>query len=226
MGFINKQKELINIYERLYDCFGPRHWWPAETQLEMVLGAILVQNVSWKNTLIALENIKNNNLLNIEALHCVEDEVLANLIRSTRYYRMKAKKVKAFTKHLLEYYQGDLQVFLQKPLPALREELLSIYGIGEETADSIILYGSKQPIFVVDSYTRRIFHRLGYFPENIQYQDMQKFFMNNLPRDVQLFNEYHALIDCLGNRLCSNKNPLCEKCPLKSAPCSYQRHST
>lgn len=206
--------KLLIIYNRLFEHFGPRYWWPADSPLEMALGAILVQNVSWNNTVKALENLKREGLLSIAGLYGVPESLLEELIRSTRYYKTKARKVKSFAGYIMEKYQGDLAEFLALPLRSLRCELLSIYGIGEETADSIILYGSNQPIFVVDAYTKRIFHRLGLFPEKIKYRTMQEFFMEHLSPDVQIYNEYHALIDCLGNRLCSAKKPQCTLCPL------------
>lgn len=216
---------LLTIYKRLYRHFGPRHWWPAETDLEMILGAILVQNVSWKNTEVALANLRENDLLSIAAICCCEEEHLQGLIKPARFYQTKARKLKAFCRQINSRWEGRLQDFLAQPLFSLRKELLGLYGIGPETADSIILYAARQPIFVVDAYTRRIYQRLGFFPATIGYSEMQEFFMSNLrsgddEADRQLFNEYHALIDCLGNRLCSNKNPRCGSCPLQEI-CAY-----
>jgi endonuclease-3 related protein len=220
--FIKTQEKLLDVYDRLYRTFGPRHWWPADSVIEMIIGAILVQNVSWKNTETALFNLKKRDLLCLDALNRVSAEILESQIRSTRYYRIKAKKLKAFASFVTEKYRGNLEELLSLPLSRLREELLKIYGIGEETADSIILYGSRQPIFVVDAYTRRIFHRLGFISENSSYRMMQDFFMKHLPVDTVLYNEYHALIDCLGNRLCSNKKPGCVQCPLQDI-CRYPK---
>ncbi|MCR4442214.1 MAG: endonuclease III domain-containing protein [Peptococcaceae bacterium] len=213
--------KLMDIYNRLFEKFGPRRWWPADNNLEMVLGAILVQNVSWKNTAAALQNLREKGLIDLKKLLQVPVEELEELIRPTRYYRTKAKKVKAFACLVGEKYEGDLERLLGLPLTSLREELIKVYGIGEETADSIVLYGSRQPIFVVDAYTRRIFHRLGFFSENIGYGEMQTFFMRHLKADVQLYNEYHALLDCLGSRLCRAKNPGCGECPLDDL-CKYE----
>lgn len=218
----NETKQLLDIYDRLSRHFGPRHWWPAETVFEMIIGAILCQNVSWKNTRTALDNLKENNLLTLEGLDKVPPETLEILIRPTRYYRIKAKKVKAFIRYVLENYEGDLEKFLSLPLPRLREELLKIYGIGEETADCIILYGSGQPIFVVDAYTKRIFYRLGMFEEKAGYREMQDFFMRRLKPSAALFNEYHALLDSLGNRICSSNKPVCGQCPLEEI-CRYRQ---
>jgi endonuclease-3 related protein len=181
----------------------------------MILGAILVQNVSWKNTAAVIQTLEEKGLISIEKILLIPNDELAELIRPTRYFTNKTKSLKAFASCVLDEYDGDIQLLLELPLHELRKELLKIYGIGEETADSIILYGSQQPIFVVDAYTRRIFWRLGFFEEKISYQAMQKFFMSHIPKDVELYNEYHALIDCLGNRLCLNKKPRCMECPLQ-----------
>jgi len=209
-------KKLIDIYERLYSHFGPRHWWPAESALEMIMGAILVQNVSWKNTSAVLKILEAKGLINISAILMIADDELAELIRPARYYRSKVKSMKSFAGFVHDKYGGDVGVLLKQPMQVLRKELLGIYGIGEETADSIILYGSLQPIFVVDAYTRRIFQRLGFFGGKISYREMQEFFMDHISVDTQLYNEFHALIDCLGNRLCLNKSPKCSNCPLQA----------
>lgn len=207
-------RELTDIYNLLYSQFGPRHWWPADTELEMIFGAILVQNVSWKNTAAVLKILADKGLIDINAVLSSADDELAELIRPARYYKSKVKSLKSFSRYLADKYDGNINSLLKQPIPVLRNELLGVYGIGEETADSIILYGSKQPIFVVDAYTRRIFQRLGYFPEKISYREMQEFFMTHITAKTQLYNEYHALIDCLGNRLCLHKNPKCSECPL------------
>jgi len=214
-------EELMNIFKRLLGKFGPRHWWPADSNLEMILGAILVQNVSWKNTAAALQNLREKGLIDLMGLLEVPDGDLEELVRPARYYKTKAKKLKAFASMVDERFDGDLDKLLGLPLKRLRDELMKVYGIGEETADSIILYASKQPIFVIDAYTRRIFHRLGYFRENAGYAEMQAFFMRHLPADVQLYNEYHALLDCLGNRLCRATKPACRECPLEDI-CKYE----
>lgn len=208
------RQKLARIYDLLLDHFGPRNWWPAQSDLEMITGAILTQNVSWKNTVTALDQLKASGVLSIEGLGKVPLEELARLIKSTRYHNTKAKKLKAFITFLKDKHNSSLDDLLSLPLQELRNELLSIYGIGEETADAITLYAGLKPIFVVDTYTRRIYQRLGMFPEKITYREMQEFFMEHLSHDVQLYNEYHALIDGLGNRYCSSKNPRCSECPL------------
>jgi endonuclease-3 related protein len=212
--------ELITIYKKALEHFGPRGWWPGDTDFEICVGAILTQSVSWKNVSKAITCLKTNGLLDIWEMHVCENETLEKCIIPTMYYRMKARKLKAFVKHIIEKYDGNLQKMWDKEMQLLRTELLNIYGIGPETADSIILYASRKAIFVVDAYTKRIFVRLGYFDETVSYEQMQQFFMQNLPIEEQLFNEYHALIVGVGNNFCSSKVPKCNVCPLNSIGCN------
>jgi len=204
----------MHIFRLMYDRTGPRHWWPAQTSFEVIVGAVLTQFVSWRNVTTAIENMRTEGILNVDGICGVSEERLEELIRCTRFYKQKAKKLKVFCTHLKTQYSGSLDLFFGRDLYEIRRELLSLYGIGEETADSILLYAGEKPIFVVDSYTRRIFCRLGIFSEDISYGEMQKFFMDNLEHDSDLFNEFHAQIDGVGNRFCSAKTPLCEECPL------------
>lgn len=208
------REKLMEIFDLMYRKLGPRHWWPAETRFEVIVGAILTQFVSWKNVTAAIQNLKNENILSAEGICDVDTDKLEELVRCTRFYKQKAKKLKTFCRHLKDNYDGDLDRFFDKDVYELRKELFSLYGIGEETADCIILYAAEKPVFVVDEYTRRIFSRLGFFKEDISYKEMQKFFMDNLEHDVKLYNEYHAQIDGIGNRYCSEKNPACGECPL------------
>jgi endonuclease-3 related protein len=206
--------ELMKIYNNLCEHFGPRHWWPADTPFEMIMGAILTQNVSWRSAAEAIENLKQEGILSIEGILSTDPVSLAALVRPARYHNQKAKKLQSFCGVIAGEFRGDLDAFLSQEMGTLRERLLDIYGIGPETADCIILYAAEQPIFVVDAYTRRIFSRLGYFPEKISYEEMQHFFMSNLPRDVALFNEYHAQIDALGHHTCLKSKPRCGECPV------------
>lgn len=208
-----KQK-LHQIYDKMFAHFGPRGWWPGNSDFEICVGAILTQSVSWKNVAKAIENLESAGLLDFHKMHQAVQEEIEKCIIPTLYYRQKTKKLKAFVNHVVEKYRGDLTAFLGKDQAKLREELLSLYGIGPETADSIILYAANMPSFVVDAYTRRIFSRLGLFKEDITYEEMQKYFMHHLPSNVQFYNEYHALIVGVGNRFCSNKKPKCAECPL------------
>ncbi|KYH30511.1 ultraviolet N-glycosylase/AP lyase [Moorella mulderi DSM 14980] len=208
------QARLIAIYNRLYNYFGPRHWWPADTSFEVIVGAILTQNVAWKNVEQAIANLKAAGLLDPEAMYRATTAELEPHIRPAGYFRTKAKKLKAFVEHLWKRYNGSLTAMFSRPLAELRPEILAIYGIGPETADAILCYAGNYPIMVMDAYTRRVFSRLGFFDEKITYQGMQEFFMANLPQDQYLYNEYHALIDGLANQLCRKNRPDCSKCPL------------
>ncbi len=205
--------KLMEIYERLYSHFGPRHWWPADGPFEMIVGAILTQNVTWRSAASAIDNLKAAGLLSLEGLLAVREEELSPLLRPTRYHIQKARKLQAFCQVVAVEHGGDLDAFLSRGADDLRRRLLDIYGIGPETADAIILYAAGQPVFVIDAYTRRIFHRLGYFPERISYREMQSFFMGALPPDTSLYNEYHAQIDALGHHVCTAR-PRCDACPL------------
>jgi endonuclease III related protein len=209
------QEELLHIYDLMFQHFGDRQWWPAETREEIIIGAILVQSVSWKNTMKAIELLKEHQLLSFAALYDAPLEDIEACVRSTRYYKMKARKLKAFAAHIVERYNGDLALLFAQPMEDLRRELLSIYGIGPETADDIVLYAANMPSFVVDAYTKRIFSRLGWVYEDIPYEVLRQWFMDHLPQDVKLYNQYHALIDGVGHHYCLNQKPKCSECPLK-----------
>ena len=208
------QRLLMNIYRKLYKAYGPRHWWPGETSFEVMVGAILTQNTSWRNVEKAIQKLKVNGVLNPEGIHLLKKSQLAPLIRSSGYYRIKADRLKSFVDFLFEEFGGDLKRMKRERLAELREKLLEIKGIGPETADSILLYGLKKPIFVVDAYTKRILSRHGMISEKASYEEVQKLFMEHLPPDEKLFNEYHALFVHLGKTLCK-KTARCDICPLE-----------
>ncbi len=203
----------MKIYQQLYDAYGPRHWWPGETPFEVMVGAILTQNTSWKNVERAIQRLKDEGLLEAKGIHQMKGSRLATLIRSSGYYRIKAERLKAFVSFFFENYDGSLKKMKKETLETMREKLLRVKGIGPETADSILLYGLKKPIFVVDAYTRRIFSRHGMVSENASYGEIQRLFMDFLPLDERLFNEYHALLVHLGKTLCKEV-PRCDACPL------------
>ncbi len=210
------QTQLLNIFEALLGHFGPRHWWPAESPLEVVFGCILTQNVAWKNVELAISNLKTRNLIDIKNILSVNSIELAELIRATRYYNQKAAALKNTCAFILEDYDGSLSKLFKLETPELRNQLLALKGIGRETADSIILYAADKPIFVVDAYTKRIFSRLGFLPPDTDYDKVQQFFTINLPPELYVYNEYHALIDALGHNICKPKRPVCIECPLNS----------
>ncbi len=187
----------------------------------MIVGAILTQNTAWKNVEKAVLRLKKENLLSVETMTKVSRGQLSTAIQSAGYFNLKASRLKNFLKFLSKEDSGNLRKFLKQPLRPLREKLLSINGIGPETADSILLYAAKKPVFVVDAYTRRIFIRLGLLPQKTSYETIQNYFMKNLPLSRRLFNEYHALIVAHAKRICS-KIPKCPDCPLKK-DCQYAK---
>lgn len=207
--------KLLDLYNQLHDAYGPQEWWPAETPFEVIIGAILVQSTAWGNVVKAIDNLKTAELLTPAGLGEISQAHLETLIRPSGYYRAKAKKLRAFLTHLRTHHDNRLDSLFGTALPTLREELLSIYGIGEETADSILLYAAEKPIFVVDTYTHRLLTRLGWTEGKYQYDKLQTIFMAALPHDVDLFNEFHALIVCHGATVC-RKTPQCEVCPLRT----------
>lgn len=204
---------LLEIYKRLFTYFGPQGWWPADDPFEVVVGAILTQNTAWRNVEKAIENLKREKLLNPVSLHRLSARHLASIIRPSGYYNIKAKRLKAFLDLLFRYYSGDLDLMFKEENTKLRERLLSIKGIGEETADSILLYAGEVATFVIDSYTKRIFSRHKITSSEAGYHGIQQIFMGELPHNPQLFNEYHALIVRVGKEFC-RREPLCEGCPL------------
>lgn len=209
------QTELLEIYKLLFEFFGPRNWWPGDSPFEVVIGAILTQNTSWKNVEKAISCIKGAGKLSPQGIFGIKEEELEELIKPSGFYRLKAKRIKSFMDFLFSHYYGDLNKMGMMDTLSLRTQLLGINGIGEETADSILLYALNRPVFVVDAYTKRIFFRLGYIADNWNYSQVQQFFMKNLPWDIQLFNDYHAQIVKLGNTLCRRTDPHCKDCPLK-----------
>jgi endonuclease-3 related protein len=208
------QRLLMNIYRKLYKAYGPMHWWPGETSFEVMVGAILTQNTSWKNVEKAIQHLKEKRVLNSEGIYRLQRAQLASLIKSSGYYRIKADRLKAFVNFLFENYDGNVKRMRKEKLRTLRKKLLGVKGIGPETADSILLYGLKKPIFVVDAYTKRILSRHGMISEQAPYEEIQRLFMNHLPHNKRLFNEYHALLVHLGKTVCK-KIPRCDICPLR-----------
>lgn len=208
------QRLLMNIYRKLYKAYGPMHWWPGETSFEVMVGAILTQNTSWKNVEKAIQHLKEKRVLNSEGIYRLQRAQLASLIKSSGYYRIKADRLKAFVNFLFENYDGNVKRMRKEKLRTLRKKLLGVKGIGPETADSILLYGLGKPIFVVDAYTKRILSRHGMISEQAPYEEIQRLFMNHLPHNKKLFNEYHALLVHLGKTLCK-KIPRCDICPLR-----------
>ena len=211
------------IYERLYNNFGSRGWWPGDTPFEIIVGAILTQNTSWENVEKAIAQLKIYNLLDLEGMYKVEESLLAKAIRSSGFYNIKATRLKNFLVFLIDEYKGNLDVMFSEDLENIRYKLLGVNGIGPETADSILLYAGCKPVFVVDAYTKRIFSRHNFISEKNTYNEIQELFMKNIPEDVDLYNEYHALIVNLGKKYCKKK-PNCTDCPLSSLAFFFDSH--
>ena len=215
-----EDKTIMQIYQLLLEHFGPRSWWPAESRFEVIVGAILTQAVAWKNVEKAISALKKADLFSPQSLLQTPTEELAKLIKPALYHRQKTRKLKGALEFIQDNYGGDLDLMFREPLGKLRESLLRLWGIGPETADSILLYAGNYPIFVVDAYTGRIFSRLGLVTEKISYQEMQDFLHNRVAENVAIYNEYHALLVALGGNYCKKKKPLCCSCPLAHL-CQY-----
>jgi len=206
---------LLEMYRWLSDELGPTGWWPARTPFEVAVGAILTQNTAWRNVEKSITNIRKNNLLSARSLAAVPVQRLAPLIRPSGYFRLKSQRLKNFVDFLQHEYAGSMAKMAREPADNLREELLGVTGIGPETADSILLYALGKPVFVVDAYTRRILSRHGIVVvEQMDYEELRSFFEENLPCDLTLFKEFHALLVIAGSRFCK-KNALCNECPLR-----------
>ncbi|MBI1871234.1 MAG: endonuclease III domain-containing protein [Chlamydiae bacterium] len=211
---LRKESDLFNIYQMLYRKLGPQHWWPGDTPFEVVVGAILTQNTAWTNVEKAIGNIKKEASLSFEAMRKVSSHKIARWIRPSGYFNLKAKRLKAFLNWLYQRCGGRLEELKKEKTADLRKELLEVYGIGPETADSILLYALGRKSFVVDAYTKRIFSRHGFIHENALYEDVKSIFESALPKSLKIYNELHALIVNVGKNFC-RKKPLCHLCPLE-----------
>ncbi len=214
---MNSRETILKIYKRLLERYSKQDWWPSESRFEVIIGAILTQNTNWRNVEKAIENLKKANILTAEKMYQCNSQTLAELIRPSGYYNIKTKRIKNFLEWLFENYDGQIETLEPIETSCLREELLSINGIGKETADSILLYGLEKPTFIVDSYTARVLGRHGLIDSYCGYDDIKELFESNLDKDAKLYNEYHALIVTLGKEHCK-KRPICDGCPLESLP--------
>ncbi len=205
---------LNRIFQQLLSHYGPQHWWPAKTQFEVTIGALLAQNVSWTNAAKAIANLETHNLLSAQKLHSIGAEAIAPLIKSSGYYNQKAKAIAVFLQWFT-HYDFSFETLQELPTDTLREELLQLPRIGPETADSILLYALERKIFVVDAYTKRIFTRLGLLTGHEDYVAIQEYFHKNFTGTVHDYNEYHALIVKHGKDVC-NKRPHCDKCCIEN----------
>ena len=207
------RERLLDVYSRMLERYGAQHWWPGDTRLEVMVGAVLTQAAAWANVKKAISNLASAGVLSPQALRSLGEQELAQLIYPSGYYNSKARKLKALVEYLGQRYGDDLDAMSRVDTDTLRAELLDVYGIGEETADDILLYAMGKPAFVVDSYTKRVFPRLGLAPEKGPYSTYRSLFTDRLPADRELFSEYHALIVRHAKEVC-RKQPRCQNCCL------------
>ena len=213
-GAAKHSKELRTYFKKLFNYYGPQHWWPGDTPFEIAVGAILTQNTAWHNVEKAIHKLKQADAIEPETLHRLPIHRLAELIRPSGYYNLKARRLKAFTEFLFHEYDGDLNRMFREKQEVLRPKLLGITGVGPETADSILLYAGGFRSFVVDTYTKRVFIRHDLIDEDVSYHDLRSWFMRGLPKDPKLYNEFHALVVRVGKDYCGSQ-PRCERCPLE-----------
>jgi endonuclease-3 related protein len=212
----NLSEKINLIYGILFNTLGPQYWWPGETAFEVCVGAILTQNTNWQNVKKAIDNLKNNGLLAPKSLYMMDISMLSEFIRSSGYYNIKSRRLKAFLSLLCEEFSCDIDFMFTLESECLRKKLLEVNGIGHETADSIMLYAGNHLQFVVDAYTYRILLRHNIIQENAGYDDIKELFQKSLPPEIHIYNEYHALIVNIGKNYCKKTNPICDKCPLKN----------
>ncbi len=206
-------QHLQELYDILLKAYGPQHWWPGDTPFEVMVGAVLTQNTNWTNVEKAITNLKEAGVLTLEGLSSLEPGRLAGLIRPAGYYNIKAGRLGNLLRMINEQWEGDLDCFFSQSTDTIRKSLVATKGIGPETTDSIALYAAGRPVFVVDAYTFRILGRHGLAEEDMGYFDLQELFMDNLPPEAELFNEFHALLVRLGKLCCKKTKPKCEGCP-------------
>lgn len=207
----NKIETIFNI---LFKRFGEQHWWPGDTSFEIIIGAILTQGTNWNNVEKAIGNIKKEGLLDIDRFKDLKIEKIKYLVKPSGFYNVKAQRLKIFLSEFKKRFK-KIEEMKEMEIEEIRQWLLSIKGIGKETADSIILYALNKPVFVVDAYTRRILKRHNLINGDEDYEIIRKIFEDNLPKDQKIYNEYHALLVKVGKDYCFKNNPYCEKCPLK-----------
>ena len=205
---------LPEIYQRMLERYGPQHWWPAESRFEVMVGAVLTQAAAWTNVEKAIANLKSAGVLSPPGIRKLDQDELARLVYPSGYYNAKARKLKALVEYLGQRYDDDLDAMSRVDSGPLRAELMAVHGIGEETADDILLYALDKPVFVIDEYTKRLSHRLGLASDKGPYEDYQRLFAANLPEHPEMLGEYHALIVAHSVSVCKKREPLCHYCCL------------
>jgi len=214
-----RSKPLLEIYERLFAAYGPQHWWPGETPIEVAVGAVLTQNAAWTNVARAIANLKDEGLLvepgAVSRLLELPVAMLERLIHPCGFFRVKGRRLRSLLEMIAREFEGSLERVAEAETGPLRKTLLAVRGVGPETADSILLYALGKPVFVVDAYTKRIAMRHNLCAEDDGYHELQAIFADALPGDVPLYNEYHALLVRVGKERCRPRKPLCSGCPLQ-----------
>ncbi len=212
------EETLTRIYDLLYAHYEDTGWWPAETDEEIVIGAILTQNTNWKNVEKALANLRNLGSADFNTIRKLDTHALAMAVKPSGYFNQKSDRLKIFVSYVDTHYSGLLKELFKLPLSDLRRNLLSIKGIGPETADDIILYAAEKPVFVIDAYTKIIISRHLLCQPDVKYDEIQILFHNAVKPDVEIYQNYHAMLVRLAKDYCTKKNPACETCPLNSLP--------
>ncbi|NLW68728.1 MAG: hypothetical protein GXY28_13115 [Bacteriovoracaceae bacterium] len=210
--------DALVLYRILRSRYGPSGWWPGDTPLEVAIGAVLTQNTAWSNVEKAMALLKAHSMLDVRRIHSADQALLASLIRPSGYYNLKAERLKNLMRAIIEHSQGDTEAFLGRDLERLRADLLTINGIGKETADSICCYAAGKTIFVVDAYTRRILSRHGLIQGAEDYETIRHLFEASLPRDLAVFKDLHGYLVFVGKDYCRKSKPRCEDCPLAHWP--------
>ncbi len=211
---MTRERLLMTMYHSMLERLGPSHWWPGDSPFEIIVGAILTQNTSWTNVERAIANLKERDALSPHALRSMPEHDLAQCIRPSGYHNIKAKRLHALMHWLRDFCEDDITNLATREPEEARTLLLRVSGIGPETADAIALYAAGLPTFVVDAYTHRLCTRHSLLPEDVRYDELRAFFMDVLPPDAPLYNEYHALIVRVGKEWCHKRAPRCEVCPL------------
>lgn len=216
-------RQLYSVYRRLLHQHGAQNWWPGDTPFEIMVGAVLTQNTAWSNVEMAILNLRQAGALEPEVINRMPGRRLATLLKPSGYFNIKARRLQNFCRWYLD--QGAWDALREWPTPDLRQGLLSVNGVGPETADDILLYAFERPVFVIDAYTRRLFGRLALLDVERSYDDARGFFEAALDSDVALFNEYHALIVVHGKDICRPR-PRCGDCRLQSGCPTATAHQT
>lgn len=212
---MSRKSLLLSMFDAMSAALGPSHWWPGDGPFETAVGAVLTQNTNWGNVEKAIANLKQAQVMTPEALYALSEDETAELIRPAGYFRVKTVRLKNLLTVMHEEFELDFERPKEHDMLKLREMLLAVKGVGPETADSILLYAWGKPSFVVDAYTRRILSRHGLLPPDVSYDEVQEYFMDVLPGDEALYNEYHALIVRTAKEWCVKKAPKCNGCPLE-----------